>query len=579
MKRFLAVLFVLLVAAPVQAIHYFRDIAGKNEQAAPATADGFWQLYNDGGNAGPVKIKLGDGVVKVVTQAHVDVREYGTLTEGASATAPQQAVNRTTIQDAINGAISGEKDLVFPGVHYQIDGPLYIRPLSTGSRSVSGLTLRGGGVMHAIQYNASLSLRTIIESTNGPALILDVYSGDVAAKGLDLRGIAIENMTFIGNDADDFVLDLRWFHSYSRICDVAVYQKHVNGYGVRVMNTWNSDIDRLYIQGHASKSAGIGFQAYNESYGGGLNRWEQITAKNFVTGARFGGVKYNDYDATTTQPGLGRAWTAIQPLLSTKVRSEANNCTVGFEIGWGVRGLGLTPHTEEISDTAVRLRSGARKVTISGGSLLTTANGPTTAQIDAAYDDGEGSGNRTFYGLSIRESHIWCPPNALGGKGVSFYDETNEATIENNLFDPHTAAEGTAIYLTNAAPTLRVLGNKYNNVGTTVGESVVGYASRITRMEGGKLSRPYNSETLGVGATNISATSNYDVVKITGDGGGNLVTTINGLQAGRTIRLIFLDAFVTLVDGGTLKLGSNYVSALNDTLELTSDGVAWYRKQ
>ncbi len=87
--------------------------------------------------------------------------------------------------------------------------------------------------------------------------------------------------------------------------------------------------------------------------------------------------------------------------------------------------------------------------------------------------------------------------------------------------------------------------------------------------------------TLGVGATTFPATN--DVIEITGDGGGNNISTINGGTDGQRITIIFRDGLVTMVDtaapaAGTLSLsgGGNWNPNAQDTLELVFDGTSWY---
>jgi len=85
--------------------------------------------------------------------------------------------------------------------------------------------------------------------------------------------------------------------------------------------------------------------------------------------------------------------------------------------------------------------------------------------------------------------------------------------------------------------------------------------------------------TLGVAAATWAATSNFQTM--TGDGGGNTVTTITGGQAGQVLTLLFVDGNITITDDNahtadTVDLSAAFVGADDTTLTLLSDGTSWY---
>ncbi len=95
----------------------------------------------------------------------------------------------------------------------------------------------------------------------------------------------------------------------------------------------------------------------------------------------------------------------------------------------------------------------------------------------------------------------------------------------------------------------------------------------------GKLSTIRTAITLGAAATTFAITSN--VMTMTGDGGGNTVATITGVNSGTLLTLIFTDANITITDdnsatANTVNLPANFSSATNKTLLIAFDGVSWF---
>ena len=85
--------------------------------------------------------------------------------------------------------------------------------------------------------------------------------------------------------------------------------------------------------------------------------------------------------------------------------------------------------------------------------------------------------------------------------------------------------------------------------------------------------------TLGAGDATFAVTSN--VVTITGDAGGNSITTITGASPG-LYAFIFVDANVTFVDddghgANTIDLNGNQVGADDKVIGMVFDGTSWYK--
>jgi hypothetical protein len=98
------------------------------------------------------------------------------------------------------------------------------------------------------------------------------------------------------------------------------------------------------------------------------------------------------------------------------------------------------------------------------------------------------------------------------------------------------------------------------------------------RADGGIASTP-TAVTVANAATTFAVASN--VVKVTGDAGGNTVATITGGLSGQVLTLIFVDTKVTITDNAsktanTVNLSGAFTSAVNTTLTLVFDGTSWY---
>lgn len=100
----------------------------------------------------------------------------------------------------------------------------------------------------------------------------------------------------------------------------------------------------------------------------------------------------------------------------------------------------------------------------------------------------------------------------------------------------------------------------------------------LTTATGG-IATPKGAITLAAGATAIAATKSFHV--ITGDGAGNTVATITGGSDGMILRLLFVDALVTITNtdahtANTVDLSAAFTSADDTVLTLIFDSVSWY---
>lgn len=93
----------------------------------------------------------------------------------------------------------------------------------------------------------------------------------------------------------------------------------------------------------------------------------------------------------------------------------------------------------------------------------------------------------------------------------------------------------------------------------------------------GALVLDHDAQALAAAATDISV-SGVSVITVTGDAGANTITTMSGGATGQVVTLVFVDALVTMTDGGTLKLNGagNFTSSADDTMTLVYTGTNWY---
>jgi hypothetical protein len=95
----------------------------------------------------------------------------------------------------------------------------------------------------------------------------------------------------------------------------------------------------------------------------------------------------------------------------------------------------------------------------------------------------------------------------------------------------------------------------------------------------GRMGGKKGSQTLGAGVTTFAVSS--DLAVITGDAGANTIATITGGVEGQVLKLLFVDALVTISDDNThaadtCDLSAAFTSADDKTLTLIYDGTSWY---
>ncbi len=87
------------------------------------------------------------------------------------------------------------------------------------------------------------------------------------------------------------------------------------------------------------------------------------------------------------------------------------------------------------------------------------------------------------------------------------------------------------------------------------------------------------STTLGSSVTTLAVISNF--VILTGDGAANTLATITGATTGMVLRILFVDALVTITDtdahtADTVDLNAAFTSADDTVMTLLYDGTSWY---
>ena len=176
--------------------------------------------------------------------------------------------------------------------------------------------------------------------------------------------------------------------------------------------------------------------------------------------------------------------------------------------------------------------------------------------------------------------HYQAPAAAVSNSGqittlYAFYDAGQTAATTNwgfyglsanNLFSGKLRLGSTV------APTVAL-----DVTGAGLFSTTLGVTGLTTATSG--LATPKGAITLAGGATAIAITKGFHV--ITGDGGGNTVATITGGVDGIILRLLFVDALVTITDtdattANTVNLSAAFTSSANDALTLIHDGNKWF---
>lgn len=158
------------------------------------------------------------------------------------------------------------------------------------------------------------------------------------------------------------------------------------------------------------------------------------------------------------------------------------------------------------------------------------------------------------------------------------------AVTTGTLFDLETSAAGMAgLYLRcfdGAAVDFSVGVDGRLVVAGTAGITAIAVTAGDITTADGAIASASESVTVGAAAATFAVDSNY--VKVTGDAGGNTVTTITGGVTGQLLVLEFQDALVTIANDNTHAantidlVGANTTFADDATLTLIFDGVSFY---
>lgn len=221
--------------------------------------------------------------------------------------------------------------------------------------------------------------------------------------------------------------------------------------------------------------------------------------------------------------------------------------TVGSFASGYVSGNNLTKLTSEgIGSTAFgRAYGGSSVITSSGNGSFATGNAFNAGVITASGDGSFAAGHTNNAGS------ITAVADGAFAFGAADTAAITASAANSTQFGPGT---------NNVANSLQVGG---------------GWQARA----GGAFGGAKQSATLGAAATTLAITSN--VIQVTGDTGGNTLSTITGGFDGQVIKLLFVDAKVTITDtdahtANTVDLESPFVSADDATLTLVFDGTSWY---
>ena len=212
---------------------------------------------------------------------------------------------------------------------------------------------------------------------------------------------------------------------------------------------------------------------------------------------------------------------------------------------------------------------------ITGGAIVTsTIQTPTFSthgiytlgSIAASVTDAQGSAPMTLEVNVVTVAAVDYAatlPTAVAGRYCTVVNNsTNRLKVYPFSGDDAGGGTDTAIYV-GAARRVRFLALDAANWVTVTAD--VGIAKQTT--------------TLAAAAATFSVYA--DLVVLTGDGGGNTISTITGGMAGQKVTLLFVDTNVTITDTAahttdTVDLSAAFTSADDTILQLIYDGTSWY---
>lgn len=209
-----------------------------------------------------------------------------------------------------------------------------------------------------------------------------------------------------------------------------------------------------------------------------------------------------------------------------------------------------------------------------------SAAGPITASAIGSAQIGVGTNSivgslQVFTGVRIRANgQVNLQNDSLGltfgagspGDAEAYWDGTDL------VIDPDQLSEGNGRLLVGATGDDPLACDSIND----------GIGGNFKALSGGQHAGPRETVALGVGAATFAIGSNS--IEVTGDAGGNSITTITGGFAGQFLVVQFVDALVTIVNDDTHAantidlIGAANLTSADDTLVLLFfDGTSWYQ--
>ncbi len=251
---------------------------------------------------------------------------------------------------------------------------------------------------------------------------------------------------------------------------------------------------------------------------------------------------------------------------------------------------------------------------VAGDSDMTVADagaGTITATVDASaigvWDVGGltiGTADATDQIILPSESDAVTPTLAFGDGDSGFYENSDDVIyvahatskkwqFHTSLFGSITARAGQIQQAASSAtdPAFHFGNDSDTGMGSAgldqlslIAGAVEAYnitetATVPTHTVNGKSGSNGESITLGSGVTTFALTTNF--VTLTGDGAANTVATITGGVSGQVLRILFVDALVTITDtdahtADTVDLNAAFTSADDTVMTLLYDGTSWY---
>ena len=510
------------------------------------------------------------------------------------------ADNTVALQTAINSMSWLRKPLYIPSCYpyrYQVK-TLYFNHDSLSNSGFSkdlgdagNWTVYGDGNASNLNYNMGKSNGTILYGTESTGDILVYETSTVLWDNDDqpeehfavyygnnhLRGIGIHS-----NTSDSAIKFDNW-NNNSVMEDIYIRIINNDGDGIEIVgSTFIAEFKDILVVGNDLVSTGTGFTLRNRDYSGGLITLDNVNIIDMNLGYDFGGDDEDD---------------ALELTLENikVVNSQASSCNYGIEIGHGVYAMLLDNVAFEANHVnSLTVKQEARDINIDNA-YFKAANSPivypTVSHIDIGYAD-----SSEVRGFSLTNSYFTAPnADTVDAPLIRMYSNNNQIAIMNNRFHNQQDGKGVAVRIAQYAVGVNpvasyggtVFENNYYGGFLTKIEDAASKTSKAYMMEKGITQEPYTIVTLSADSTAIRMGS-YSTIKVTGDGGGNTVTTLSSDALGgygSIVRVQFQDANVTLdhaADNIYMASDLDYVSSNGDIIEFVKYGTAYYeigRKQ